>query len=563
MLLEVDQLKVFPMFTGIRIAAVIVSIAAPIAGFAGNANDAPDIILTNGQVFTGVTAKPRVEALAIRGERILAVGTTADINQLATAKTQRIDLHGATVIPGINDAHNHLDISPSDAVELAIKSHDPSWIDVRALLSEAVKHAPPGTILAGVVGPSAFHDPALTRAALDQVAPSNPVLLVTFTGHAGFLNSAALSRFGITEAQQDPLGGKYERDKAGKLTGVLREYALMQLERDMADKVPDAEATAQLKAQLERAATLGITSLQDMSNIATPERAARVMAQIPAPIRVRIIQMAATTPAGRVLNDGKPVEKNPAPNLTVSGIKWLLDGVPIENTFTSRFAPAPRDGADLENSFRNLPLTFPATEITAMLKEATAAHQQLMVHVSGSVSASAMLQALESSGGAQTWAGRRVRFEHGDGLTADLIPRVKALGVVVVQNPSHLTALKDTFGTTFTVMQPLKSLLDAGIPVGLGSDGPVNPYLNILFASLHSNRPAEAITREQAVIAYTQGSAYAEFAEQDKGTLEPGKLADLAVLSQDIFKVPPPELPKTVSVLTMVGGKIVHRKSAT
>jgi predicted amidohydrolase YtcJ len=110
-------------------------------------------------------------------------------------------------------------------------------------------------------------------------------------------------------------------------------------------------------------------------------------------------------------------------------------------------------------------------------------------------------------------------------------------------------------------MQPLKSLLDAGIPLALGSDGPTNPYLNILFASMHPNNPAEAISREQAVMAYTSGSAYAEFAEKDKGTLEPGKLADLAVLSQDIFKVPPPELPKTQSILTMVGGKIVYRKS--
>jgi predicted amidohydrolase YtcJ len=135
------------------------------------------------------------------------------------------------------------------------------------------------------------------------------------------------------------------------------------------------------------------------------------------------------------------------------------------------------------------------------------------------------------------------------------------MGIIVVQNPSHLTGLKALYGTTGTSMQPLKSLLDAGIPLALGSDGPINPYLNILFASMHPNRPAEAISREQAVMAYTTGSAYAEFAEKDKGSLEPGKLADLAVLSQDIFKVPPPELPKTQAVLTMVGGKIVYRKS--
>jgi predicted amidohydrolase YtcJ len=156
-----------------------------------------------------------------------------------------------------------------------------------------------------------------------------------------------------------------------------------------------------------------------------------------------------------------------------------------------------------------------------------------------------------------------VRFEHGDGLSPDLIPKVKNLGIVVVENPSHLAGMKKLLGGTFTQAQPLRSLLEAGVPLGLGSDGPTNPYLNIMLASLHPNRPSEAITREQAVIAYTAGSAYAEFAEHDKGTLEPGKLADLAVLSQDIFKVPPPKLPETMAVLTMVGGKIVYRKSAT
>jgi hypothetical protein len=113
-------------------------------------------------------------------------------------------------------------------------------------------------------------------------------------------------------------------------------------------------------------------------------------------------------------------------------------------------------------------------------------------------------------------------------------------------------------GLTLQSAQPLRSLLDAGIPVALGSDGPMNPYLNIMLASIDPDRPKEAMTREQAVIAYTLTSAYAEFREKDKGTLEPNKLADLAVLSQDIFSVPPPDLQKTTSVLTIVGGKVVY-----
>jgi predicted amidohydrolase YtcJ len=149
----------------------------------------------------------------------------------------------------------------------------------------------------------------------------------------------------------------------------------------------------------------------------------------------------------------------------------------------------------------------------------------------------------------------------GDGLTPDLIPRVKEMGIVVVQNGIHLAGVNalPAIGSILERLkaQPLRSLLAAGIPLALGSDGPTNPYLNIMFASLDPDRPSEAITREQAVIAYTLASAYAEFAENDKGSLEPGMLADLAVLSQDIFTIDS-ELPTTESVLTMVGGKIVY-----
>jgi len=163
-----------------------------------------------------------------------------------------------------------------------------------------------------------------------------------------------------------------------------------------------------------------------------------------------------------------------------------------------------------------------------------------------------MLDAMQATGGEKVWTGRRVRFEHGDGLFPDLVPRAKQFGVVVVQNPTHLAGVK------LAHAQPLRSLLADGIPVALGSDGPMNPYLNIMLASTHPNRPSEAMSREQAVTAYTLTSAYAEFTEKDKGSLETGKLADFTVLSQDIFSVPPQELPNTESILTMVGGKIVY-----
>jgi hypothetical protein len=147
-------------------------------------------------------------------------------------------------------------------------------------------------------------------------------------------------------------------------------------------------------------------------------------------------------------------------------------------------------------------------------------------------------------------------------LMPDLIPRAAALGVVVVQNPAHFTLRDDLLARLGAEraksVQPMKSLLDAGIPIALGSDGPINPFLNILFATTHPANPPEALSREQAVAAYTNGSAFAEFAERDKGRLMPGALADLAVLSADVFTAPPPQLPAIVSLLTLVGGMPAH-----
>jgi len=225
----------------------------------------------------------------------------------------------------------------------------------------------------------------------------------------------------------------------------------------------------------------------------------------------------------------------------------------------------------LRKAYTDLPSTsgeldFPEKEMEAMLQESLQNGDQLMVHAVGDRATELFLNAMDATGGPKAWSNRRVRIEHGDGIMPDLIAGVKRMGLIVVENPTHL-ALRELFVKRFGIeradqMQPMRSLLDAGIPLALGSDGPNNPYLNIMLATIYPGKPHEAITREQAVIAYTLTAAYAEFAEKDKGSLEPGKLADLVVLSQDIFSVPPPELPKTESVLTMVGGKTVYDAKA-
>lgn len=523
----------------------------------------PDTIFFNGKIFTA-DQNPFVEAIAIRGDRIEAVGASEQIRKLAGSLTKQIDLGGRTVIPGLNDAHNHMRIRPEDLVELQFAGANPKRPEMMQAIADAVSKYPAGTFLSATISTAIFSDTTVDRASLDLVAPNHPVILTTFTGHASILNSAALTKLGIRENESDPMGGRYERWSDGRLSGVLREYASIGVSRKLADLTSNKDAVVELRETIADAAEHGITTLQVMSEKMPPARYVKLLEQVPTSIRIRIMRMPMTTPSGRDLNEGRSIQGNPSPLITVSGTKWLLDGVPIEGTFAPRQAHAPNSAHRIEPFFGSLQMSLPVQELDAMLRETLETGDQLLVHVTGYAASRAMLDAMQKAGGTKVWSLRRVRFEHGDALFPDLIPRVKELGIIVVEQGTHL----DMSGIAPEVMpriraeksQPMKSLLAAGIPLVLSSDedGESNPFLEIMLAIKHPNHPSEAISREQAVIAYTRTAAYAEFAEKDKGSLAPGKLADLAVLSQDIFTVPSDELPKTVSIMTMVGGKPIY-----
>jgi predicted amidohydrolase YtcJ len=551
-------LKIWCMAIGVCFAAILVGGSVLVRP----QEKTPETILFNGKIFTSDSSLPYAQAVAIRGERIMAVGDSEKIKMLAGAQTKQLDLRGRTVIPGINDAHNHVDLHPANEVDVEAKSMNPSAADVKAAIMAAAAKAAPHALLVLSIGGTVFGDVTVNRDSLDKVAPANPVELETFTGHGFILNSEGLNFFGVMEDSKDPLGGRYERDASGRLTGVVREYAGIDMQRYMSSKVSDADAVAQLRQTFDQAAKFGITTIQDMSDGVPPERDVELFEKVPVQIRIRIMRMPGTTAAGRDILEGQGMPRHPSELITVSGTKWMLDGVPVEGTFTPRGENKLPAAPPYDVMFRTLPLTFSEKEIAAILQESLKNDDQLMVHVSGYVAATALLNAMDASGGVAVWGKRRVRVEHGDGIFPDLAPRVKSYGIVVVQNPSHFAPFLADRSDLFKESQPLKSLMAAGIPVALGSDGPTNPYLNIMFASTHGNHTAEAITREKAVVAYTLTSAYAEFAEKDKGSITVGKLADLAVLSQDILTVPVEELPKTESVLTMVGGKTVYDSGA-
>ena len=541
------------------LAAVLASVALLLSAFCLTGEQpSPDLILVNGKIFTSTSTRPYVEALAIRGERVLSVGTSQQIIALSGPKTKRIDLGGRVVIPGINDAHYHL-FFPPDGARLHFNGQEPTWEEVRDTLADAVSQTAKGTFIFGETGAALFEAAQANRDSLDKLAPDHPIVLQGWTGHYYILNTAAIRKLGLKEDEPDPVGGRFVRGSDGKLTGLTLEYATFRLHRVLNTLVSDRNALEGARTFFNEAARLGITSVQNMSMPIAPERFVSLLEKSPPPVHMRIMRFLLTDEHRRITEEGPELPRRLSPRVTVSGTKYVLDGSPIERSCAMRtpYSDDPSTSGWMD---------FTEKDMEAMLRESLQGDDQLIVHIVGDRTAETFLSAMEATGGKAVWSKRRVRIEHGEGIMPDLFPRVKELGIIVVQNPVHF-ALRDLlirrFGPGRTEqLQPFRSLLDAGIPVALGSDGPFNPYLNLMFASNVPGKAKESMTREQVVTAYTLTSAFAEFAEKDKGSLEPGKLADLAVLSQDIFQVQAQDLPKTESVLTMVGGKIIYDAKA-
>ncbi|MGI8813525.1 MAG: amidohydrolase [Pyrinomonadaceae bacterium] len=526
-----------------------------------------DLILLNGKVFTANSVQPYVQAVAIRGERIIAIGTSAEIRSLAGARTRLIDLQGRVVIPGINDAHFHFMPDPK-GFTLQFKTTNPSWGETVDAIAAAAKQIPKGTWIFANLGLAERPGAEATRFAIDRVAPDNPVL-IRYDGHGYIINSAAMPVLHIIDKEPDPVGGYYERVAGSqRINGKLWEYAQWKPNRFLASQISDQDIIKHLRVLADEAVRDGITSMQIMAFLPI-DRFARLLVKADLPIRVRAIPFSMTTTRGRDLSEILQIPKLQFPHsrVTVSGIKWIPDGSPIERA------------AALRKPYNDRPdwsgkLNFDEADIASMVKESLMFKQQLILHAVGDRTNEALLNGMEKAGTKIDWKSKRVRIEHGDGLLPDLIPRASRLGVVVVVNPTHFTlrdVLNSRYGNDHKYL-PLRSLIDAGIQIAMGSDantdatdspiGAMNPYLNIMFAAIHPVRPSEAITREQAVEAYTRGSAYAEFAEKEKGTLAIGKQADLIVLSQDIFTAPLDQLPKTHSVFTLVAGKVVYDSMA-
>ena len=514
---------------------------------------APETVIINAKIFTSSPAQPWAEAIAIRGERIVAVGDTETVAALARPATRRIDAGGRTIIAGINDAHQHVAIAPPhDRLELPF---DPTVAQIAQALRAQVAASPAGRLIEGEIAHTAWADPSFRRAWLDSIAPDHPVRLTSFTGHGTLVNTRVLALIGVTDTVKDPEGGHFGRDAQGRLDGRLEEYAGYLSGRLLSGTTDPADIVSSYRRFAAQAAGFGITSVQLMGNALPIADVSKHLVEAATPLRWKVFRFPMRESGGETIDSRSPLPPQPTPLVDVRGMKWILDGTPIE-----RFAFMREPYVDAPSARGRM--NFSTERIEQFVGWAYGSEDPLAVHAVGDSAIEAYVSAIERAGRPEVWRAKRPRIEHGDMLSADLIARVKALGIVVVQNPLHFMLtdlLRARLGPLrMAAVQPMKSLLDHGIPLAIGADGPMNPFLNIMAAVTHPANPKEALTREQAVAAYTAGSAFAEFQERQKGQLAPGMLADLAVLSADLFAVPVPQLPALHSVWTMVGGKVVH-----
>ena len=534
------------LIAGVGVASVLLVTSGAIA--------APQLVLVDAKVFTADPALPYAQAVAIEDGRILAVGSNEQVRALIGPNTRIIDVGGRLVTPGLVEAHVHLgnELPTPPLAMLNLPFPGPTGEQALAAVEQAAKTRTDW--IYAYVGPLVARDQRNWRKALDLVAPNTPVFLRGFWGHTSIVNTEGLRRLGITENITDPLGGWWGRDENARLDGRAYEAAETITPR-IRPLTPQYLATAFGAAQ-QRYARWGVTSIHLMNNDKSLEvTLAGLAAAKPAQKWTVYSWGAWETPIERIPDAWAMIDaaaKQALAKVRVEGPKWMLDGTPIEQNSLQRNAYSNRPGWRGRSNFTD-------AQLREILKLALDRPTQLALHVVGDAETDRLLKMMQELAPISVWRAKRVRLEHGDGIQPDNTEKVAQLGLVVIQNPTHLSVpiAGESLASEHML---LKSFIAAGIPLALGSDGgprEQNPFLNLMLATLNTAEPAEALTREAALMAYTAGGAYAEGQEQSKGRVAPGFAADIAVLSQDVLTIPAPQLPATTSLLTLVEGEVI------
>lgn len=572
------RMQSYPVMT--RPVLILLTIIALLQ--ACNKPETADTILLNGNIYTVDETRPQVEAIAIKGDRILKTGSNAEIEALKGSNTKVIDLKGQFVMPGFIEGHGHFSGLGASLINLNFLKSE-SWDDIVQAVAEKAKTAKPGEWITGrgwhqekwikpldqQVEGYPYHD------LLSAAAPNNPVLLRHASGHSLFANKKAMELAGISLETPDPAGGRIVRDSRGEALGVFEERAMSPINdayQEYLDKLSEAEKKAIWLQGIELAEqeclSKGITSFEDAGSSFQEIKWYKELAEQGA-LDLRLWAML---------------------RHSYADMKDHMDGFPIMNVgqhaFTCRALKSEVDGALgafgawLLKPYTDKPgfegqNTTPVSEVQNIAQLAIDHNMQLCVHAIGDRANRVTLNIYEDIFKAHPGQkDLRWRIEHAQHLDTADIPRFKSLGVIASMQGIHCTSdapfVVKRLGETRSRLgaYPWRSLLDAGVLIANGTDAPVEDVSPIesFYASVTRRRAdsglvffaEQRMTRAEAIYSYTMANAYAAFEEDLKGSLQAGKLADLVVLSNDLIQCADEEILNTKIVMTMVGGKVKY-----
>ncbi len=527
-----------------------------------------DLCLVNGNIITMDPTNPKAEAMVTCGEKIIGVGTCEEMKAISGETTKVIDIEGKTILPGFIDCHVHLPSSGALLTQLNLKDAKSIENIKEKIRIEAGKKAPGAWIVGRGWDNTILAEKRFpTRWDLDAAAPNNPVLLVRICTHIVLVNSKALELVNITRNTESPLGGQIDKDpETNEPTGILRETATS-LVRSIVS-FSDEEYLSNIRAVFELAVSKGITSIHALPELdlaVAPQWKAlqTLLMQNELPIRIYFLipeeSLYPLIDLGLATSFGNS-------KLKIGSIKVFMDGA-LGGRTAALLEPY---CDDLENSGIQV---YTGEQLQEIVKTAHEADFQLAIHCIGDKAVTVALNSIESALEEKPKPDHRHRIEHASVLNKELIWRMHKLGVVASVQPPFVfsdTWISDRIGEKRSrFVYAFNSMLNEGVKLAAGSDAPteeMNPLfgIQILVSRETSTKEIyfleEQISVEQAIRMYTLDAAYASFEEYMKGSIEPGKLADLVVLSDDPLQVPIDKISEINVEMTIVGGKIVYSK---